>query len=150
MKRILVLLTLSLTPLYAFGDYSPGRVRASAEADLNRLQGNGRYENVASAHALQLETDGKGVTTFRLSLDRRPEIAFTVRAIQPNRCGRTFLASVKDEGRVSELRIDELSPAACREPGDLVWRVSLTTDEGGGASSRLVLEGNPEYFLLTQ
>ena len=151
MKRNFLLLTfLALMPIYAFGDYVPGRTRASAQADLVHARGDGRYQTVQSAQVLEFKTDGKGYTKFSLSLDARPEIPFAVTAIQPNRCGRTFIAIYNDGGRQSELRIDESNPTACRVPGAAIWRVSLVTNEGAGKTSHLVVSGNPEYFLLTQ
>lgn len=146
MKRILLLVSLFTFPLYAFGDFVPGRIRASAHADLAKLQGDGRYQNVAGAHAVQLQTDGKGITGFQVSLDQSPDVPFAVRAVQPNRCGRTFVA----QSGTTRLQIDELSADECREGGQLTWHVTLTTDEGGGRASHLQLHGSAEYLMLTQ
>jgi len=151
MKRNLLLLSfLAFMPIYAFGDYVPGRVRASAHADLSHAQGDGRYAQVQGAETVQFKTDGKGFTKFTVSLDARPNIPFTVTAIRPNRCGQTFLATFNDNGHVSQLRIDETSPAACRQEGPAIWRLNLVTDEGAGKASHLSLSGAPEYYLLTQ
>jgi hypothetical protein len=149
MHRILFLTFLTFTPLYAFGDFVPGRTRASAQADLHRLQGDGRYQNVTGAHAQQFVTDGRGITKFSLSLDRRPEIAFAVRSVQQNRCGRVYLASISEDGRDTSLQITETAPT-CSRDGNTSWHAALTTAEDNGPPSRLGLEGVPEFYQLTQ
>ncbi|MGZ3741958.1 MAG: hypothetical protein ACXVB9_21450 [Bdellovibrionota bacterium] len=149
-RNFLLLSFLAFMPIYAFGDYVPGRVRASAHGNLQQAQGDGRYAQVQGAEAVQFLTDGKGYTKFTVSLDARPEIPFTVTSIRPNRCGQTFLATFNDNGRISQLRIDETSPAACRQNGPMIWRLSLVTDEGASKASHLSLSGQPEYYMLTQ
>ena len=149
MKRFLVLASLLILPLSAFGDFVPGRVRTSAEAELSRIEGDGLYHSVSRAHAIQLQTDGKGVTGFHLWLDHGLEISFAVREVEPSPCGRIFRAISKEGKSESTLTIEEFSPEKCREDGKLVWKGSLFTKEDG-SSSRLMLEGNPHYFVLTQ
>jgi hypothetical protein len=143
MKRNFFLIALTaLLPLYAFGDFIPGRVRTSADAELERLSGNGRFESVQRALVTQLKTDGRGITHFRLALDAAPPISFQVRGNQHNRCGQTYFAALSG----AELRIDESSPSSCGSEGATTWRATLTTSEG----SSLVLTGTPKFYLLTQ
>lgn len=150
MKRIFLFL-LTFTPLYAFGEYIPGRTRATAESSMTRLQGDGRYHNVKGAHAIQFLTDGRGITQFTLSFNERGGTPYIVRSVQRNRCGRTYYANVKNsKGRLSQLRVDETMPEICRRPGDTSWRATIVTDEGGGRASHLSLSGPAEFFLLTQ
>jgi hypothetical protein len=151
MKRNFLFLTfLCLTPIYAFGDYVPGRTRASAHADLARVRGDGRYEAVRGVQAVQFVTDGKGTSRFTVSLDARPELPFAVTAIEPNRCGRTYLARYAGNGPGTSLRLEETLPGACNQEGPTTWKISLVTDEGAGHASRLEASGVAEYYLLTQ
>lgn len=149
MKRIFLLL-LAFTPLYAFGDYVPGRTRASAKAELQRQRGDGRYQSVVAANARQFVSDGRGITHFTLALNRSRESTFVVRAIRATRCGRTYVAALPSSPRRTELRIDEISSSACRADGKVFWRAFVATQEGNGRVSRLSLAGEPQFFLLTQ
>jgi hypothetical protein len=151
MKRNFFLLTIfAFLPLYAFGDYIPGRVRAAAHAELVRSQGDGRYAGVQGASIVAYKTDDKGYTGLEISLDNRAVIPFAITRIQRNRCGNSMIATFSDKGRPSELRIDQNTPAACRNPGISAWRVTLTTSEDGGTASHLVLQGIPAFYRLSK
>ena len=140
MKWNFVILTfLLLTPLHAFGDFVPGRVRATAQAELTSVQGNVRTK------AVQLMTDGKGHTAFTLAMQGREPRVFRITRTQPNRCGQTFLAESTENGRRATLQLDETTPAKCRQPGKASWRATVNTERG-----RVQLVGYPEYFLLSQ
>ncbi len=152
MKRNLLLLAFFLlTPLYAFGDYVPGRVRAAAEGELQAQQGSGRYENVRAAHSILFVADGKGYVKFELRLDRHPAIPFQMTEIRPNRCGQVFKASYVQEGKLTTLEVVETNPSACRANGPTIWRTVITTDEGANTPpSQLELTGQAEYLMLSE
>jgi hypothetical protein len=151
MTRNIFLLTIfAFLPLYAFGDYIPGRVRPAAHAVLVRLLGNGRYADTQSASLIAYKTDDKGYTGLEISLDSRAVIPFAITRIERNRCGYSMIASFNDKGRPSELRIDQNTPAACRNPGISVWRVTLITSEDGGAISHLLLQGTPAFYRISK
>jgi hypothetical protein len=151
MKRNLILLAIvTLLPIYAFGDFIPGRVRVAARAVLTRSQGNGRYAKTEGARALEWKADGLGFTKFQISLDKRPMIPFAITEVQPNRCGRSILGQTSEEGRITRLRIDEITPLGCRNGRATLWRVTLLTRENGGSLSHLVMQGEPEFLALSQ
>ncbi len=151
MKRNLVLLAFLLfTPIHAFGDYVPGRVRASAAASMSITKATGLYQNVGSAKLVQLKTDGQGYTGFSLQLNQAPLIPFTVKKNSRSRCGQIFVATYSDNGRHSELRVEETSVLACLRSQKPIWRAQLTTSEENKPASQLFFAGTPEFFILTQ
>ena len=151
MKRNFLLLTfLALTPLYAYADFIPGRTRAAADGDLTLAQSDGRYQSVTGAHVQELITDGRGITQFHLVLSERSEITFKVTKIQLERCGRMYTAESANAALATKLQIAEVAPENCFQKGDITWRATLTTDEGGGKASHLVVNGTPKFYLLSQ
>jgi hypothetical protein len=105
---------------------------------------------VQEVRALEMVTDGKGITSYQVALDKAPAFPFLVRSREQNRCGTTFFASFTQNGRDTQLRLDESSADACLRNGKITWRATLTTDEGAGKKSQLVVDGVPEYFMITQ
>jgi hypothetical protein len=151
MKWILFLVSfLAFTPIYTYGDFVPGRVRASAKAFLDRRQGDGRYQDVRKAQIVQLKTDGAGITGFAVSFDRDSDLPFRVLSVKRNRCGRTYVAAFSDQENASELRIEEASAEGCLKGGKVFWQVTITTTESDRSASHLSLDGFPKFFLLTQ
>jgi hypothetical protein len=151
MKRNLMLLVfLSFLPLYAFGDYVPGRTRASAAAEMSVLKKEGRFGGIQTAKLIQLATDGLGITGFTLQLNGKEPVKFTLNEKKKGRCGHFFLATYLENGRRSDLRVEELNPIACRRQGSTTWRAQLTKEEGPKPVSRLLLQGEPEFFLVSQ
>lgn len=151
MKRnVLLLAFLTFTPIYAFGDFIPGRTRASAEAKLSVEYGDGHFEQVQSASAIQFKTDGRGYTKFAVRLNEGPALPFFVTENKPSRCGQIFVAVSEENGQHKTLQIDEINPAVCGQEGPVVWRARLTTNEDGNQGSRLDLSGKPEFFMLSQ
>jgi hypothetical protein len=151
MKRNFVLsLFLFLSPLYAFGDFVPGRVRAAAKAELTSVSGDGSFREVRSARAFLLQTDGKGLTGLRISLDSGPETLFVIRQADQQTCGPRYAARWDHRAHPMVLQVEELSPLACAENEKTLWRITLIRKENQLEASHLYLEGEPEYFLLTQ
>ena len=151
MKRNFVLIAMFLlTPLYTYGDYVPGRTRASAESEMKTIQGNGRFQGVRAAKAIQFQTDGRGITQFNLQLDQRSVLPFKVTSVRPARCGQVFEATLSNNGQQLRLMIQELNPGACQKEGAVVWNTELRAEEGNTPPSKLVLSGTAEYFMLSQ
>ncbi|HEY8279458.1 MAG TPA: hypothetical protein VIH99_07545 [Bdellovibrionota bacterium] len=151
MKRNFFLLAfVAFSPLHAFGDFVPGRVRTSAQADLQSERSDGRYKGRHSAQLFQLKTDGKGITGFNFKLDSNASVHFAVVETQTSRCGPIYVAKTEDRGRVVLMKIRETLPSLCREERNAEWRVLLTADESPNETSHLLMAGVPEFFLLSQ
>lgn len=151
MKRNLILIAMFLlTPLYTYGDYVPGRTRASAESEMKTIRGEGRFAGVRSAKAIQFKTDGRGITQFQVQLDQRSVLPFQVLSVRPTRCGQVFEAALSTNGQRLRLIIQELNPANCQKEGEVIWNTELRAEENQAPPSKLLLSGPAEYYMLTQ
>jgi hypothetical protein len=133
---------LALSTLTAQADFKKGRVRVDAKGNLNASQSTGVFHKIKHAIVLQEVTDGVGVTGYLL-LTPRGEVHFKLRKTRDSMCGPVYAAQ-SDSERGINLRIrDSGNYPDCRIPHEWIIEISK-------GKSRLVLEGAPRRYMLTQ
>ena len=143
MKSIFFLaLALSFTTQLAHSDYVPGRTRASAEAAMEKIAGDGIHRDVDAAKLVEFYTDSKGITKYELTLKGK-KMEFQVTKASGNECVSAYEAVGADGARLS---LTDISLSDCESSSKYSWEASITTPDG----SRLVLGGEPEHYILTQ
>lgn len=145
MNTTLLLVATAFLSTSAFADYIPGRTRASAEGVLETLQATGIYKGIKEVQIIQNETDGKGVTGYVVSANGLTQ-SFKVEKIKAGRCAFSYLAKNQTD---AELRLEDRSYTQCEIRTERMWTVEIRSRQGK-ETSRLVVAGDPEHFLLSQ
>lgn len=144
MKTLFVLFAF-LAPMLSLADYVPGRTRPTAEAEMEAVTGDGKFENIRSARLIELTTDGKGITQYELILDGK-SLHFTVSKASPGRCGDLYEAG---EEAGTRLILRDMSFAECEFRAKHKWEAQVVNTEGDRAS-HLFIGGDPEHLVVTQ
>lgn len=143
MTKLLYLLPiLLLATLVAKADFVPGRIRVDAKGDLNASVATGVFKSVDRAIVLQEFTDGVGVTGYML-LTPKGEVHFQLKQTRSSRCGPVYTAQSDSEEGITMLLRDSVAKTKCRLPAE--WTIEFNK----GSKSRLVLEGAPRRYFLT-
>ncbi|MGZ3713127.1 MAG: hypothetical protein ACXVBE_15290 [Bdellovibrionota bacterium] len=149
MTKLLTSLAIALTTLTttamntAQADYVKGRVRVDAKGDLNASAASGVFKKFRRAIVLQEVTDGVGVTGYML-LTSKGEVHFKLGKVRNTRCGPVYVANSDSEPGLTFALRDSEGASTCRLPHE--WTLEIRK----GNSSRLVLEGAPRRYMLTQ
>jgi hypothetical protein len=144
MKTLFVLFAF-LAPMLSLADYVPGRTRPTAEAEMEAITGDGRYENIRSVRLVELSTDGKGVTHYELILDGK-SFNFSVSKASNGACGDLYEAG-EDAG--TKLILRDMSLTECEFRAKHKWEAQVVNTEGDRAS-HLFIGGDPEHLVVTQ
>jgi hypothetical protein len=144
MKTLFVLFVF-VAPMLSLADYIPGRTRPTAEAEMEAITGDGKFENIRSVQLTELSTDGKGVTHYELVLDGR-SYSFTVSKASNGSCGDLYEAG--EEAGI-KLILRDMSFAECQFRAKHKWEAQVVDTEGGRAS-HLFIGGDPEHLLVSQ
>jgi hypothetical protein len=148
-KALTLFLSLSFLPLTSYGDYVPGRTRTSAKAHLTVKSSSGIFQGFRNAEALQLVTDGKGVSGFSLKLGKT-NLVFHVEKTQRIRCGTRYFARTQG-GQIFRLLLTEVQQDHCGHLSEDAWYLDVVTKRTlKDLSSRAQMSGSPEYFYLSQ
>lgn len=134
-----------LAPMLSLADYIPGRTRPTAEAQMEAITGDGKFENVRSVQLIELTTDGKGITHYELILDGKT-YAFTVSKASNGSCGDLYEAG---EQSGTKLILRDMSFAECEFRAKHQWEAQVVNTEGERAS-HLFIGGNPEHLVVSQ
>lgn len=133
---------LALSTLTAHADFVKGRVRVDAKGNLNTTQSTGVFKKIKRAIVLQEVTDGVGVTGYLL-LVPKGEVHFKIRQARNSMCGPVYTAqSTSEKGLTFQIRDSGNNPE-CRIPHE--WMIEITK-----GNSRMVLDGSPRRYMLTQ
>lgn len=144
LSQVSLLLALSFTP-NANADFIPERSRPSAEAEMQALASDGAFKGVENARLVELSTDGKGITSYELTLPGRT-LRFTVSKNSNGRCGDFYEAVDRNGAR---LRMRDMSFAECQFRAKHRWETEVVVSNGERVS-HLILGGDPEHLLLSQ
>lgn len=144
MKTLFVLFAF-VTPMLSLADYIPGRTRPTAEAEMEAITGDGKFEDVRSVRLIELSTDGKGVTHYELILDGKT-YNFTVNQASNGSCGDLYEAG---EEAGTKLILRDMSFAECQYRAKHKWEAQVVNNEGERAS-HLFIGGDPEHLVVSQ
>lgn len=143
--KIAFLLLVFLAPVISLADYIPGRTRPTAEAEMEAITGDGKFENVRSVQLIELTTDGKGVTHYELILDGKSH-SFTVSKASNGSCGDLYEAG--EESGI-KLILRDMSFAECEFRAKHKWEAQVV-DTDGERASHLFIGGDPEHLAVSQ
>jgi hypothetical protein len=144
MKTALLSMLL-LTPMLSLADYIPGRTRPTAEAEMEAINGDGKFENVRSVQLIELTTDGQGISHYELILDGK-SYSFAVNKAANGTCGDLYEAAEESGTR---LILRDMSFAECEFRAKHRWEAQVVDNEAN-RSSHLFIGGNPEHLAVSQ
>lgn len=126
----------------AQADFKPGRIRVDAKGSLEAVQATGSFRDIDRATVLQEVEDGGKVVGYLLLTDKG-EVHFAIRQTRNSRCGPMHIARSDSEKGIDLIIRDSATAPKCRIPEE--WMVEVRKGD-----SRLLLEGSPRRYFLTQ